>query len=304
MDAIAGDAPVSEPGKSDATKGEAPVATGESGSGQKTETPTSIVMPLEIAALLLPHTFGARGLGGNAHAPGQRLIVMLDGADGDLAARCGRRWAVIHRADNILGDDDKDPDGVVKAARFGLAHRPDFAPGEPSDGDAHAQAVISSALPRPPAGPQRLAAARGIERQHYQNVVDDLLGAWSPSGPRRPPALPVRRGVVASTSATYCITAPAFAADTAATSAARAAIHRSSIGSCRRFACSGQWRRQVRITLEPQHFGELTVSLRVRWGQVVARLQADTPVIREWLQANQRCFGKSGRAQPDAEGSK
>jgi flagellar hook-length control protein FliK len=43
----------------------------------------------------------------------------------------------------------------------------------------------------------------------------------------------------------------------------------------------------AQIRLEPQHFGELTVSIRVDHGQVVARLEADTPVVREWLQTNQ-----------------
>ena len=51
-----------------------------------------------------------------------------------------------------------------------------------------------------------------------------------------------------------------------------------------------QWSRGVgeaQITLEPQHFGQVSVSLRVEDGQVVARLQAEAPVVREWLQANQ-----------------
>jgi flagellar hook-length control protein FliK len=44
---------------------------------------------------------------------------------------------------------------------------------------------------------------------------------------------------------------------------------------------------EARIRLEPGHFGELTVSVRVDNGQVVARLQAESPVVREWLQTNQ-----------------
>jgi flagellar hook-length control protein FliK len=57
-----------------------------------------------------------------------------------------------------------------------------------------------------------------------------------------------------------------------------------------------QWSRgggEAHIRLEPQHFGELTVSLRVDQGQVVARLQADTPIVREWLQANQQVLRQS-----------
>ena len=43
----------------------------------------------------------------------------------------------------------------------------------------------------------------------------------------------------------------------------------------------------ARIELEPRQFGDMTVSVSVRDGQVVARLQADAPIAREWLQANQ-----------------
>jgi hypothetical protein len=51
-----------------------------------------------------------------------------------------------------------------------------------------------------------------------------------------------------------------------------------------------QWSRGVgeaTIRLQPHHFGELSVALRVEQGQVVARLEAESPVVREWLQSNQ-----------------
>jgi hypothetical protein len=57
-----------------------------------------------------------------------------------------------------------------------------------------------------------------------------------------------------------------------------------------------QWSRGVgeaRITLQPQHFGQVSVSLRVEDGQVVARLQAETPAVREWLQTNQASLRQS-----------
>ncbi|MEO7191683.1 MAG: flagellar hook-length control protein FliK [Vicinamibacterales bacterium] len=44
---------------------------------------------------------------------------------------------------------------------------------------------------------------------------------------------------------------------------------------------------EARITLEPRHFGEMTVSIRVEQGQVTARLEAESPFVREWLQNNQ-----------------
>jgi flagellar hook-length control protein FliK len=51
-----------------------------------------------------------------------------------------------------------------------------------------------------------------------------------------------------------------------------------------------QWKQgigEAQIRLEPQHFGEMSVAIRVDQGQVVARLQADSPAVRDWLQANQ-----------------
>jgi flagellar hook-length control protein FliK len=43
----------------------------------------------------------------------------------------------------------------------------------------------------------------------------------------------------------------------------------------------------AQIRLEPHHFGALNVSIRVEQGQVIARLEAEAPVVREWLQTNQ-----------------
>jgi flagellar hook-length control protein FliK len=52
-----------------------------------------------------------------------------------------------------------------------------------------------------------------------------------------------------------------------------------------------QWARgggEARITLEPSHLGELTVSLKVEQGAVSVRLHAETPIVREWLQSQQQ----------------
>jgi flagellar hook-length control protein FliK len=45
---------------------------------------------------------------------------------------------------------------------------------------------------------------------------------------------------------------------------------------------------EAHIRLDPRQFGDVSVSLRVEAGQVVARVQAEAPAVREWLQANQR----------------
>jgi flagellar hook-length control protein FliK len=44
---------------------------------------------------------------------------------------------------------------------------------------------------------------------------------------------------------------------------------------------------EMHIRLQPRHFGDLQISVRVDDGQVVTRLTADSAVVREWLQSNQ-----------------
>ncbi|HET9369345.1 MAG TPA: flagellar hook-length control protein FliK [Vicinamibacterales bacterium] len=51
-----------------------------------------------------------------------------------------------------------------------------------------------------------------------------------------------------------------------------------------------QWSQgagEARIQLEPEQFGSLAVTLRVVHGQVVARIESDTPAVREWLKTHQ-----------------
>ena len=47
---------------------------------------------------------------------------------------------------------------------------------------------------------------------------------------------------------------------------------------------------EARIHLDPRQFGAVSVSLRVEDGGVVARVQAEQPAVREWLQTNQRAL--------------
>jgi hypothetical protein len=53
---------------------------------------------------------------------------------------------------------------------------------------------------------------------------------------------------------------------------------------------------EAHIRLEPRQFGDLSVSLRVEGRQVTARVEADTPVVREWLHTNQSVL-RSGLAE-------
>jgi hypothetical protein len=69
---------------------------------------------------------------------------------------------------------------------------------------------------------------------------------------------------------------------------------------------------EATIRLEPKHFGELSITVRVDQGQVSARLQAESPVVREYLQTHQNLLrdsladqqltlGKFDVAEPPAE---
>jgi flagellar hook-length control protein FliK len=58
---------------------------------------------------------------------------------------------------------------------------------------------------------------------------------------------------------------------------------------------------EAHIRLDPRQFGDLSVSIRLDGGQVVARLQADAPAVREWLQTNQRTL-QDGLAEVVAPG--
>jgi flagellar hook-length control protein FliK len=50
---------------------------------------------------------------------------------------------------------------------------------------------------------------------------------------------------------------------------------------------------EAHIKLDPRQFGDMTVRIRVEQGQVTARVEADTPVVREWLQSNQHVLRQS-----------
>jgi flagellar hook-length control protein FliK len=43
----------------------------------------------------------------------------------------------------------------------------------------------------------------------------------------------------------------------------------------------------VRLRLQPQYLGELTVSLKVEHGSVTAHLETSSPEVRKWIEANE-----------------
>jgi flagellar hook-length control protein FliK len=50
---------------------------------------------------------------------------------------------------------------------------------------------------------------------------------------------------------------------------------------------------EAHIRLDPRQFGDMTVRIKVEQGQVTARVEADAPVVREWLQSNQHVLRQS-----------
>jgi flagellar hook-length control protein FliK len=54
-------------------------------------------------------------------------------------------------------------------------------------------------------------------------------------------------------------------------------------------ALQWQWRSGVgeaRLRLRPEHLGEITVTLRVERGAVLAVMRAESPLVQEWIQAH------------------
>lgn len=54
---------------------------------------------------------------------------------------------------------------------------------------------------------------------------------------------------------------------------------------------------EAHIRLDPRQFGDMTVRVKVEQGQVIARVEADAPVVREWLQSNQHVLRQSLASQ-------
>jgi flagellar hook-length control protein FliK len=127
-----------------------------------------------------------------------------------------------------------------------------------------------------------------------QNLVDDLLRKIALTSERTPPAVMTTATRLVNSFATAVT--PASAAQVLAGEVGAPAglpLELPSPGTTDLIiqAIRLQWTKgggEAQIRLEPRQFGDLTVSVSVNQGQVVARLQADTPIVREWLQANQQ----------------
>jgi flagellar hook-length control protein FliK len=100
------------------------------------------------------------------------------------------------------------------------------------------------------------------------------------------PAAVVSHGVSSSSAASFSALMSHASTTSAASASALPDSTAAQIVQTLRLVATGDG-GEARITLDPNQFGQLSVSVRVEHGQVVARVEADQPIVREWLQSNQ-----------------
>jgi len=281
--------------------------------GQTGATGEVVVMPLDIAALLLPHLMAAKGTGGATPRPqstnDDRVLEL--GETGDLTALLlGARGlnsslsapGGASAAGDAGGLDDAGAQAARQAAvSLGASNSVSVgaAEGDAADGAALAQAVIQRLLAAATAGSQKLATDLASEiglRQH--GAVEELLQQIVGHSDTATSSVlnPSARLMTPHAGEFHAASVRALAAD--AIVPANQLLEPPSTAQVDQIvqAIRLQWSRgggEAQIRLEPRQFGNLTVSVRVDHGQVVARLQADTPIVREWLQANQQLLRQS-----------
>ena len=296
VDALAGDAEGSSAsGSKEASPTEgAPPAESKDGHDER------IVMPLDIAALLLPH-FVVTKVGANAGAALEGPLTSLDHGDAasahDIAMMLLGTRGVSTDVFNALGDDALNGDDTAGLPLGPLAAAAARA-GSEADGAALAQAVIQRLLAAAAAGPQKLAgeltASTGARPQ---TALDDIVRQIVMQADQGNSGVTSSARLIAGHASDLTASAArSFAAETVASTSALLEAPSTTTADQIVQTIRMQWARgggEAHIRLEPQQFGDLTVSVRVDQGQVVARLSADTPVIREWLQANQQLLRQS-----------
>jgi flagellar hook-length control protein FliK len=320
VDALADDA---DSGATHAARGtdaadEAPPAD----PGAKGDADASRVVVVDLTALMMPHPVTPpQGAGGTApqgaatpDGHGQHVWTAADlalllrggrgampgsgsGADGTPAAA-----TAVADAEKGAGDlgDIVDLSGVEPVPTSGLSQN-----GQPSSekADRITDAMVAQALA------QRLLASAGGLRElvaelagqagaNSKNKIDELLRESLLTPERTSGAMNPASRLVATLTAAVTAAAPASMATGDIGTPATASIELLSsetsdqiIQAIRLQVTRGGGEAQIR--LEPRQFGDLTVSVHVDQGQVVARLSADTAVVREWLQANEHMLRQS-----------
>jgi flagellar hook-length control protein FliK len=115
------------------------------------------------------------------------------------------------------------------------------------------------------------------------------------AGPRSDSQGPLPTGPARDQSAEFALglgmAAPARAGETAASadaSATNSASHEPAVVPQIVKAIRLQWRQglgEARIRLEPEHLGEVQISMRVQGGAVTAVVQAENPTVQGWIEA-------------------
>ena len=308
VDALAGESI----GASNGTKGEMPVEGAPAAEQKPERHDDRIVMPLDIAALLMPHFVVTKAgphtgaaLQGDVHpksspSPNPNPIFGNDESASahELALMLLGTRGVSTDVVNAIADDALNGDDAAGLPLGPLASAAARG-GSEADGAALAQAVIQRLLAAAASGPQKMAAELAQPSAgRPQTAVDDLVRHLVMQADQAKPGTtaPAARLITPHTSELTTATAHSFAADAIASTSTLLEAPSTNTADQIVQAIRLQWARgggEAHIRLEPHQFGDMTVSVRVDQGQVVARLHTDTPVIREWLQANQQLLRQS-----------
>jgi flagellar hook-length control protein FliK len=258
-----------------------------------------VVVPIDIATVLLPRLAALKGRGLSLNGGVDPEGASSDPANAhDLALLLlGVKGASPNGVANLVAGDEAidHASGLPLTAVANAATKA----GSDADGAALAQEVIQKLLAAAAAGPQKLAAElasqAGVRPQtSVEELVKQIVQQADHSSNN---ASSAARLIAPHVSEISGALASSFAAaEAAATTGALLEPPSTTTADQIIQAIRLQWARgggEAQIRLEPEHFGDLTISLRVDQGQVVARLQADTPIIREWLQANHHLLRQS-----------
>jgi flagellar hook-length control protein FliK len=309
VDALTTEGGSSTSGASKGARGTDDGAPAPAEAGAKGDDDAARVVPVDLAALIASPTVPPQGAGGTApqgaatpDSHGHHvwtaadLAALLLGergtkAIGPAAAPDAKAEAAADAVD-LSGGEPAPPSGPsVDAATS--SERGDRIT-DARVAQAMAQRLLASA-----AGPRRLIEElAGQAGARSKNALDDLMLQSLLTPDRAPSAMnPASRLVASLTSAvTAASAAPTIASDVGAPASASSELLSTETADQIIQAIRLQWTRgggEAQIRLEPRQFGDLTVSVRVDQGEVVARLQADTAVVREWLQANEHLLRRS-----------
>jgi len=250
------------------------------------------------------------GHGDHAWTAADLAALLRGGRGATLPCAPGSADAKAAAADAAAGDaataGAANADAVAAAADVANLSGVDTASGPGSSGkdtasiekadrltDAKvAQALAQRLLASGASASQLIEALSGQAGTRSKDALDDLIRQALLATEQKPSALnPASRLVVSLTSAAAAASStPIAGGEIGSALGASAELLPTEttdqiIQAIRLQMTRGGGDAQIR--LEPRIFGDLTVSVHVDQGQVVARLSADTAVVREWLQANE-----------------